>query len=141
MAVRFFSEYDGFHLANEVLLNRWIDEVIKKHGKKMGKITYLFCSDERIIEDNVSFLNHDTYTDIITFDYVEGDSVSGDILISLDRVGENASYFDVPFEQELHRVIIHGVLHLLGFKDKTDQEASQMRCKEEESLKLLSMIG
>ncbi len=140
MAVRFFSEYEGFHLADEARLKRWIAEVIKNHEKKTGKITYLFCSDERILKDNVAFLNHDTYTDIITFDCVEGDTVSGDILISVDRVGENALSFGVTFEQELYRVLIHGVLHLLGFKDKTESEAVQMRCKEEESLQLLQEI-
>lgn len=140
MAVRFFTEYDGSALENESMLKKWISEVIKNHGKKTGKISYLFCSDDRILKDNMAFLNHDTYTDIITFDSVEGDLVSGDILISLDRVGENAKQFGVSFTQELHRVMIHGVLHLLGFKDKSAQEAAQMRRKEEESLQLLEAL-
>ena len=140
MAIRFYSDYEGFDLNNESMLKKWINAVVCNHGKKSGTITYLFCDDERIARDNVQFLNHDTYTDIITFDYVEGNLVSGDILISLDRVGENAHQFGCSFERELHRVVIHGVLHLLGFKDKTDADAAQMRLKEEESLKLLDAM-
>lgn len=121
-------------------MKKWISEVIKRHGKMLGKISYRFCSDDFIFDVNVKFLNHDTYTDIITFDYVSGNVVSGDILISIDRVGENALQLGVPFDRELHRVIIHGVLHLLGFKDKSDADAAQMRAKEEESLALLDAM-
>ena len=126
-------------LPDSTLLKNWIRTVIVNHGRSIGRINYLFCNDEYIYDVNVRFLNHDTYTDIITFDYVEGNVISGDILISVDRVGENALNIGVPFEQELCRVIIHGVLHLLGFKDKTDKDASQMRNKEDESLALLSL--
>ncbi len=108
---------------------------------RVGKINYLFCSDEYVYDANVKFLNHDTYTDIITFDTVEGDSVSGDIMISIDRVGENAKQFAVGFAEELHRVVIHGVLHLLGFKDKLDADAALMRQKENESLELLKTMN
>jgi rRNA maturation RNase YbeY len=94
-----------------------------------------------VYDANVRFLNHDTYTDIITFDYVEGNLVSGDILISVDRVMDNARMLSVSFERELHRVVIHGVLHLLGFKDKSDADAAVMRQKEEESLSLLDAIS
>lgn len=137
----FFSNSDiYFDLQNQTLIKKWISEVIKTYGKKLGKINYLFCSDEYVYDANVRFLNHDTYTDIITFDYVEGNLVSGDIMISVDRVGENAKNLNVPFEQELHRVIIHGVLHLLGFKDKSESDAAIMRGKENESLKLLESL-
>ena len=104
--------------------------------KTVGNLSYLFCNDEFILEMNQRFLNHDTYTDIITFDNVVGDTIAGDILISIDRVGENASLFKVPFEQELHRVIIHGVLHLLGQGDKSDSEAAEMRRQEGDALQL-----
>lgn len=103
---------------------------------KVGDIAYLFTNDERVYETNMQFLNHDTYTDIITFDYVEGDRVSGDIVISIDRVRENAEQFGDGFQRELHRVIIHGILHLLGQGDKTRREASQMRKKEQAALEL-----
>ena len=137
----FFSNSDiYFDLQSQTLIKKWISEVIKTYGKKLGKINYLFCSDEYVYDANVRFLNHDTYTDIITFDYVEGNLVSGDIMISVDRVGENAKNLNVPFEQELHRVIIHGVLHLLGFKDKSESDAAIMREKENESLKLLESL-
>ena len=114
--------------------------MIKSHGKKVGEIGYMFCSDNYLIEVNRSYLNHDTYTDIITFDYVEGDLVSGDIMISIDRVKENAVTFNTSFENELHRVIIHGVLHLLGQGDKTKDEAAMMRKREAEALDLWNTI-
>lgn len=102
----------------------------------VGNINYLFCDDDYLIQVNRQYLDHDTYTDIITFDYVTGGLVSGDILISAERVGENAVQFSVPFEQELHRVVVHGVLHLLGQGDKSDSEAAEMRRQEEEALAL-----
>ena len=109
-------------------------------GKRVGSINYLFCDDAHLLGINQSFLNHDTYTDIITFDYVVGDMVSGDIVISVERVKENALLFASPFEKELHRVIIHGVLHLLGQGDKSDKEAEEMRKKEEEALAVWDTI-
>ena len=140
MSVYFANHDVDFELHNDLLIRNWISKVVSNHGKKIGKISYLFCSDSYIIEINNTFLHHDTFTDIITFDYVEGNLVSGDILISVDRVRDNAAIFDVPFSQELYRVIIHGVLHLLGFKDKADEDAKVMRKKEEESLLLLSCM-
>ena len=140
MAVYFSNGDIDFSLQNEELLKKWILQVIKNHEKKLGKLNYLFCSDEEVYNANVKFLNHDTYTDIITFDNVEGDSISGDIMISVDRVGDNAKLFSAKFEDELHRVIIHGVLHLLGFKDKSDEDAALMRKKENESLQLLNSM-
>ena len=117
-------------------MKNWISQVIQLRGKRVGNISYLFCDDEYLLGVNQQYLNHDTYTDIITFDYVAADLISGDIMISIDRVGENASQFEVPFELELRRVIIHGVLHLLGQGDKSDDEATEMRRQEEESLAL-----
>ena len=110
--------------------------MIRHHGKVPGKINYLFSNDEYVHDVNVRFLDHDTYTDIITFDNVVGDRISGDIIISLDRVGENATLFGGDFDQELRRVIIHGVLHLLGNKDKTDEEAMNMRKLENDALSM-----
>ena len=103
-----------------------------------GDIAYIFCDDDYMLERNVAFLNHDTYTDIITFDECVGNIVAGSILISLDRVGENAEAFGKSFENEFLRVLVHGTLHLCGYKDKTEDEAKTMRQKEDESLALLA---
>lgn len=136
MAIRFSVQSGDFELAEPKKVQKWLSEVILRRGKSVGNINYLFCDDEYLLGVNRQYLNHDTYTDIITFDYVAGGLVSGDILISFERVGENAAKFGVPFEQELHRVIVHGVLHLLGQGDKSDEEAAQMRRLEEEALLL-----
>ena len=136
MAIRFSVQSVDFELHNEEDVRKWITEVVKRRGKAVGNVNYLFCDDEYLLGVNQQYLNHDTYTDIITFDYVAGNLISGDILISVDRVGENAKKFSVAFEQELHRVIIHGVLHLLGQGDKSDAEAKEMRSLEEEALQL-----
>jgi rRNA maturation RNase YbeY len=137
MAITFSNNEIKFLLKDKTKLKKWITEVVEKQKKRVGDIGYLFCDDEYILQVNREYLDHDTYTDIITFDYVEGDIISGDILISIDRVGENAKTFGCTFEHELHRVIIHGVLHLLGNKDKTDAEAEAMRKKENQALKIL----
>lgn len=136
MAIRFSVQSGTFELAEEEKVRRWLAEVVVRRGKTVGNINYLFCDDEYLIEVNRHYLNHDTYTDIITFDYVAGGLVSGDIMISVERVGENAEQYGVPFEQELHRVVVHGVLHLLGQGDKTDAEAAEMRRQEEQALSL-----
>ena len=140
MAVYFSYGDIEFTLGNQELIKDWISAIIFRHNKKVGKINYLFCSDKMVYDMNLRFLNHDTLTDIITFDYVNGNLISGDITISIDRVGENATLFDTSFEHELHRVIIHGVLHLLGFKDKTPDDAAIMRDKENESLQILDSM-
>lgn len=136
MAIRFSVQDVHFELENEQNLKKWISNVVLRRGKAVGNISYLFCDDNYLLGVNRQYLNHDTYTDIITFDYVVGNLVSGDIMISVDRVGENAEKFGVPFEHELHRVVIHGVLHLLGQGDKTDSEAAEMRRLENEALAL-----
>ena len=116
----------------------WLQQVIRKEGKVPGDIAYIFCDDDYMLERNVAFLNHDTYTDIITFDECVGNIVAGSILISLDRVGENAEAFGKSFEDEFLRVLVHGTLHLCGYKDKTEDEVKTMRQKEDESLALLA---
>lgn len=136
MAIYFSSENTKFDLKAKMKVKNWITNVIKAQNKRVGDISYLFCDDAYLIEVNREYLDHDTYTDIITFDYVEGNLISGDILISVERVAENAEQFNTTFEKELHRVIIHGILHLLGQKDKSDADAKMMRKKEEEALVL-----
>lgn len=136
MAIYFTSEKPGFDLKEKLRVKRWITEVVKTNGKRVGDISYLFCGDDQLIEVNREYLDHDTYTDIITFDYVEGDVISGDIMISVDRIRENAEVFKATFERELHRVIIHGVLHLLGQKDKSEADSAMMHKREDEALVL-----
>ena len=136
MTIRFSVQSGEFELEEAPKVRQWVAEVVKRRGKSVGNINYLFCDDEYLLEVNQQYLQHDTYTDIITFDYVAGGLVSGDIMISVERVGENAAKFGVPFGQELHRVIIHGVLHLLGQGDKSEAEACEMRRQEEEALGL-----
>ena len=140
MSISFAQQIDSFDLPNEQQLKKWVTTVVTSHGKRVGVISYLFCDDEYVLSANQSFLNHDTYTDIITFDYVEGDIISGDIMISVDRVAENAVSFGNTFEQELLRVIIHGILHLLGQGDKTDEDAAEMRRRENLALQLWNTI-
>lgn len=140
MAIRFSSQIEEFELPEASNVIKWIAEVVNRRGKSVGNISYLFCDDEYMLGVNRQYLDHDTYTDIITFDYVVANLISGDIFISVDRVGENAQQFGVEFERELHRVIIHGVLHLLGQGDKSDDEAREMRRQEEEALALWNMM-
>ena len=119
----------------------WLQQVVRKEGKVTGDISYVFCDDAYMLQQNNAFLQHDTYTDIITFDECVGDVISGSILISADRVAENASKFGKTFENELLRVVVHGTLHLCGYKDKSESEAKLMRQKEDESLAMLEDIG
>jgi len=115
---------------------QWLKAIIRNEGKEPGDIHYLFCDDEYLLKHNLQFLNHETLTDIITFDEDLEDLVAGEIMISVDRIGENAQKFQVTFEDELHRVMAHGVLHLCGYKDKNDEDAKTMRAKEQEALVL-----
>ncbi len=108
-------------------MKNWIQEVIRLNKHQTGHLSFVFCTDDYLLEVNKKFLNHDYYTDIITFDYSESNTVSGDLIISIDRVKENALTHQCSFNLELNRVIIHGVLHLLGFSDKTDDQISKMR--------------
>ena len=109
---------------------KWLNQVISNEAKEEGDISYIFCDDDYLLEKNIRFLNHNTLTDVITFDYCEGNSVSGDIFISIERVKENSEVFKVDFLTELNRVMVHGLLHLLGYKDKTERESNLMRKKE-----------
>jgi len=109
---------------------KWLNQVISNEAKEEGDITYIFCDDDYLLEKNIRFLNHNTLTDVITFDYCEENSVSGDIFISIERVKENSEVFKVDFLTELNRVMVHGLLHLLGYKDKTERESNLMRKKE-----------
>ncbi len=119
-----------------LILKKWIKTVVFNHNFKLGNVSVIFCSDSYLLKINKDFLQHDYFTDIITFNYNELNNLSGDIFISLDTVKSNSLAFNTSFENELLRVIIHGVLHLLGFNDKTDSESIIMRSKEDESLKL-----
>lgn len=114
----------------------WIRRIAATYGKKVGEIAYIFCDDEKILEVNRQYLNHDYYTDIITFDYTEGNTISGDIFISLDTVKSNSETQNTVYDEELHRVIIHGVLHLCGINDKLPGEREQMEKAENEALRL-----
>ncbi len=115
----------------------WIRRVAASYGKTVGEVGYLFCNDEKILEVNREFLQHDYYTDIITFDYDEGDTINGDIVISLDTVRSNAEQLGKDYNEELHRVIIHGILHLCGQNDKGPGEREQMEAAENRALELL----
>lgn len=131
-----------FHFKSEFVIQNksdyvdWINRVIVSEGFSAGQIDYVFCSDDYLLELNKEYLNHDTFTDIITFDYRDGNTISGDIFISTDRVEENAKKYDVAFSNELRRVMSHGVLHLAGFGDKSNEEKRIMREKEEEKIKM-----
>ena len=115
----------------------WVKAVAASYGKKVGEIAYIFVDDEEILRVNREYLQHDYYTDIITFDYTEGDTISGDLFISLDTVRTNAEQFDKPYDEELHRVIIHGILHLCGINDKGPGEREIMEAAEDKALALL----
>ena len=139
MSVQFFTEDIAFELKEKASLSEWIKQVIKDHEHSVGEINYIFCSDDYLLQINKDHLNHDYYTDIITFDNSdESHMIETDIFISVDRVRENSSNQNVSYELELRRVMIHGILHLLGFNDKTDEQKKRMREKEDACLSLLS---
>ncbi len=131
MAINLFEEDISIKIKNKLNLKRWIKATILAEHKTLGELNYVFCSDEYLHEMNVEYLKHDTLTDIITFDNSEvEDEITGDIFISVDRVVDNARKFEVSIEEELHRVMVHGVLHLIGYKDKKKEEKETMRFKE-----------
>lgn len=123
------------------LTSAWVKAVADSYGKRVGEVAYIFCDDEKILEVNREYLEHDYYTDIITFDYSEGKRIAGDLFISLDTVVSNAEQFGRPYEEELHRVIIHGILHLCGIKDKEPGEREQMEQAENQALELLETLN
>ena len=131
-----YASQNDFTLSNEKEISLWIQEVITKEHLELGELSYVFCSDDFLHEMNLEYLEHDTLTDIITFDYREGQVISGEIYISTDRVAENAKEFSVSFEEELHRVMIHGIFHISGYDDLSDTEEKQMRTKEDWALAL-----
>ena len=125
-----FHALAPFNLPNQEHVQKWMEQAIKAEKKQIGEINCIFCDDEYLLEKNKTYLNHNTLTDIITFDYTEKDVIIGDLFISTERVHENAKIYNVTFELELSRVLIHGILHLIGFGDKTEEEIKTMRQKE-----------
>ncbi|HNY62646.1 MAG TPA: rRNA maturation RNase YbeY [Bacteroidales bacterium] len=133
--IRFYSETD-FNLINKQTYKNWLKSIIEKNNKRVGEINYIFCDDPYLLEINQKYLNHDYFTDIITFDYSEGKKIHGDIYISIDRVRENATLFNQTFDNELLRVLSHGVLHLCGFDDQNQEDKIQMTNQEDEAILL-----
>lgn len=138
--IYFHTQDIKFILKNKMPLKQWIKSTIEKKKRKTGELNFIFCSDDYLLTLNKQHLDHDTYTDIITFDYSQGNSnlsISGDVYISIERVKENALTFSKSFEEELHRILIHGTLHLLGYKDKTKTAKAEMTIQEDLCLKKL----
>src|SRR5690606_6150400 len=131
-----FHYLTDFQIEEEIQYTNWISRIISSEESTIGQLDFIFCSDEYLLKINQDYLEHDTYTDIITFPYSEGELISGDIFISVERVTENANTYEVDFNTELRRVMAHGLLHMLGYGDKNDEEALIMRVKENEKIKL-----
>ncbi len=138
--IQYFNNEVDFDLKSKLLIRRWIKTVAEQYNKRCKDINIIFCSDPALLEINKQFLGHDYYTDIITFDYCDDDKLSGELYISIDTVRANAVEYEQTFETELHRVIIHGILHLIGFDDHQENDIIQMRRGEEEALKLLGTL-
>ena len=138
--IRYFCEDIKFTYKNKLANNRWLKMVAGSEIRKIVDINIIFCSDNYILDVNMKYLQHDYFTDIITFDYCEGKVLSGDLFISVDSVRENSIEFGTDFEEELHRVIVHGVLHLIGYDDHTDEDKKVMRQKENYYLQMRSQI-
>ncbi len=138
MPITFQVEKIKFNLKKKITIKLWIAKVLRLEKKQVGQINFLFTNDEEILKKNIQFLKHNTYTDIITFNYCKDKIINGDIIISIDRVKENAEKFKSDFEEELKRVLIHGVLHLCGYKDKKTADTELMRKKENWALKQIS---
>lgn len=141
MAINFFEEETTFRLDKRQKRKKWLKSIADSEEFKILDLNYIFCSDEYLYNINIEYLNHDTYTDIITFDNSEEeDKIEGDIFISIDRVEENSKKLQVPIEDELSRVISHGLFHLMGYKDKKKEEVEMMRTKEEFAINLFQKI-
>jgi rRNA maturation RNase YbeY len=136
--INFHSEEIDFILINVELKKSWVTKIIEQENKMLLLLNFIFCSDDYLHKINLEYLEHDTYTDIITFPLAEDPDIEGDIFISIDRVKENAIKFETSFENELNRVLAHGVFHLCGYRDKTEEEATLMRQKENQALFLLN---
>lgn len=141
MAINFITQQIKFDLQGKQAIKKWIKLVIESENKKLGELSFVFTSDEELLKVNQQYLNHNTFTDIITFDNCTKDLVNGDIIISVERVYENAKKFKVDEGEEIKRVIIHGVLHLLGFKDKKKSEAELMRKAENKALNFFEIVN
>ena len=128
--VSYFTQDCSFSFKDKRLTSRWLKFVAESEAKRLGDISIIFCSDNYILNVNIKYLKHDYYTDIITFDYCEGNRLSGDLLISVDSVRENAAFYGTEFMDELNRVIVHGVLHLIGYDDHSEEDIAVMRSKE-----------
>ncbi len=128
--IRYFTEDIDFAFKGKSVHSAWLKAVSEEEGRRLGQISVIFCSDPYLLEINRKYLGHDYYTDIITFDYSEGDTISGDLFISVDTVRSNAEYYSADFKDELDRVIVHGVLHLIGYDDHTDEQSAEMRARE-----------
>ena len=139
--VRYDRQDTNFVFRNRRSNNRWLGEVALREGFSLGEIAVVFCSDDYLLDVNKRFLGHDYYTDIITFDYCGGRILSGDLLISVDSVRDNSVHFGTDFDEELHRVIVHGILHLAGYDDHSAEEQARMREKENEYLCLRSTMS
>jgi probable rRNA maturation factor len=129
-----FNYETEFTIENEGAISNWISDVIKSENKKVGEINYIFCDDEYLLQINQEHLQHDFYTDIISFDYTVGNEINGDVFVSVERVKDNALDFNVSFDEELKRVLVHGVLHYCGYKDKSEADVLLMRSKEDEKI-------
>ncbi|WP_265131984.1 rRNA maturation RNase YbeY [Chryseobacterium oranimense] len=127
--IQFF--YENLQESVNTDYQKWLEDIILSEGKKPGEINYIFCDDEYLLKINQDYLQHDYYTDIITFDYVKGKTISGEIFVSLQRISDNASTLSRDYEEELKRVLAHGILHLAGYKDKTEEEEKEMRRMED----------
>ena len=138
--VSYFAEDTSFRFKHKRLNNRWLKLVAQSEVRRLGDISIIFCSDNFILDINIKYLNHDYFTDIITFDYCEDDIISGDLFISVDSVRENAAFYGTEFEDELNRVIVHGVLHLIGYDDHSEEDIAQMRAKENYYLSLRERV-
>ncbi len=128
-----------FDLKHSEEIGLWLNNSIEEEGKELGQLNYIFCDDEYLLKVNIDHLDHDYYTDIITFDYCENDLIISDLFISIDRIKDNANTYGVPFEEELHRVMVHGIMHLCGYKDKSEGEAEKMREREDHYLHKLTL--
>lgn len=140
MPIIFHKEEVEFELPNEIKLRNWLSKISTIKSKSISQLAFIFCNDEYLLNINKEYLNHDYYTDIITFPYKQGSEIESDIFISIDRVEENANTFGSSFEKELLRVMAHGLLHMLGFKDKSEEDKKEMRAKEDWAINMFDTL-
>ena len=138
--IRYFTEDIRFQYKGKRLISNWLKKVAEQEEKRIGGVSIIFCSDPYLLGINREYLGHDYYTDIITFDYCEGKLLGGDLFISIDTVRDNAAFYGTSFDNELHRVIVHGLLHLIGYDDHSDADTAAMRAAEDRALALLAAM-